>query len=68
MNDNGDGTYTADYTVSSSGLVTVSVELLTQGGLYTEYFNNMDLSGVPVLTQIEPGIEKIWENGLISPT
>ena len=40
MIDNFDGTYTAEYTVSNTGAVTVSVELLTQGGLYAEYFNN----------------------------
>ena len=33
MKDNGDGTYTADYTVPTPGFVTVSVELLNKDGL-----------------------------------
>ena len=47
MTDNGDGTYTADYTVSQSGTVTVSAELLKAGGAHEYYFDNQNWSGNP---------------------
>ena len=30
------------------------------GGIKGEYFNNLDLSGVPILTRVEPGIDYNW--------
>jgi len=33
------------------------------GGIKGEYFNNMDLSGVPVLTRIDPQINFYWNPG-----
>ncbi len=30
------------------------------GGIKGEYFNNLTLSGTPILTRIEPGIDYIW--------
>ena len=33
------------------------------GGAKAEYFNNMDLSGVPVVTRIDPAIDFAWGNG-----
>ena len=47
MTDKGDGTYTADYTVSSSGTVTVSAELLKAGGAHEYYFGNQNWAGTP---------------------
>jgi len=33
------------------------------GGIKGEYFNNMDLSGIPVLTRIDPQIDFYWNPG-----
>jgi hypothetical protein len=30
------------------------------GGIKGEYFNNLDLSGAPILTRVEPGIDYNW--------
>ncbi|MBL7146426.1 MAG: carbohydrate binding domain-containing protein [Phycisphaerae bacterium] len=32
------------------------------GGLKAEYFNNRDLSGQPVLTRVDPGVDFSWGN------
>ncbi|MCP4610011.1 MAG: hypothetical protein GY845_14985 [Planctomycetes bacterium] len=32
------------------------------GGLKAEYFNNRDLSGAPVLTRVDPGVDFSWGN------
>jgi hypothetical protein len=32
------------------------------GGIKAEYFNNTDLSGAPVLTRVDPGIDFSWGN------
>ena len=56
MTDNGDGTYSADFLLSQTGSVTVSVELMSEsvsGGAYVEYFNNINLYGAPVLAKKE---------------
>jgi len=37
------------------------------GGLKGEYFNNQNLSGEPVLTRIDPGIDFIWGSGSPDP-
>ena len=49
MQDNGDGTYRAEYNVLQEGTITVSVLLMRQGGLSAEYFNNAFLDGVPAI-------------------
>jgi len=67
MTDNGDGTFFSDYIVSGPGTVTVSVELLNAGGVYAEYFNNVDWSGAPAATQIESEINHNWGQGLVTP-
>ncbi len=67
MTDNGDGTFSSDYTVSVAGAVTVSVELLKAGGIYAEYFNNQFLSGAPVASQIESEINHNWYEGQVTP-
>ena len=45
MIDNGDGTYNADFSVSSTGSVTVSVELLRVGGLLEYDYNGQAFPG-----------------------
>ena len=66
MTDKGDGTYTVDYTVPSSGSFIVRVDLVKPGGLMGEYFNNMNWSGTPAVTKIDPTIN--FSNGLSTPT
>ena len=51
MSDNGDGTYSANYLLTQTGSVTVSVELMSKsssGGAYVEYFDNINVLGAPV--------------------
>ena len=57
MTDNGDGTYTADYTVPSGGTFFVSVELFQTGGLNAEYFNNISWTGSPVVNKVDLTID-----------
>ena len=59
MADNGDGTYTMDYTVPSDGTFTVSVEVL-EPGLKAEYFSNNAWIGTPEITQIDSTIYFDW--------
>ena len=59
MTDLGDGTYTVDYTVPSSGTFIVFVELSGLNGLKAEYFTNKNWSGTPAITRIDPNI---WFN------
>lgn len=50
MSSNGDGTYSAFYTVPLNGQITVSVFLMQIGGAYGEYFDNVFMDGTPILT------------------
>ena len=60
MTDNGDGTYTADYTVPSGGTFTVSVDLTLTGGLKAEYFSSPAWTGTPTITRIDPTVYFNW--------
>ena len=63
MTDNGDGTYTVDYTVPSEGTFSVSVILAElQSGLQAEYFITPAWNGAPALTRIDPNIYFDWGN------
>ena len=62
MTDNGDGTYTADYTVPSGGTFFVSVELFQAGGLNAEYFNNLSWTGSPAVNKVDPTIDFGYSN------
>ena len=55
MNDEGDGKYTLDYTISQPGSIDVSFELFLPG-LKTDYFD----TGVLTYTSVEPEIDKNW--------
>ena len=71
MTDNGDGTYSADYMLSQTGSVTVSVELLSEGGggAYVEYFDNNAVSGAPVFAKKEmKSLNFQWGFGLVTPS
>lgn len=50
MTDNNDGTYSFSYSVLLDGTVTVVVQLLTGGGVYSEWFDSTDWSGTPART------------------
>lgn len=67
--DNGDGTYTGDYTVPSVGTFTVTVDLVKPeaGGLKAEYFNNNLWSGTPAVTRIDSTINYNWLDGNVTP-
>mmetsp|Transcript_39217 Transcript_39217/g.44954 ORF Transcript_39217/g.44954 Transcript_39217/m.44954 type:complete len:116 (-) Transcript_39217:14735-15082(-) len=67
MTDNGDGTYSASYSVPLDGAVTVSVFLLQAGGAYVEYFDNVFMDGTPAASGIDPTIDHDWKTGLITP-
>ena len=61
MTDNGDGTYTVDYTVPSEGTFSVSVILVElQSGLQAEYFITPEWTGAPEITRIDPNIYFNW--------
>ena len=62
MTDNEDGTYTVDYTVPSGGTFFLSVDLVKTGGLLAEYFNNINWSGTPAVTRIDPSINFSYAN------
>ena len=56
MSDRNDGTYTYTVTLQGSGSATASVSVLTQGAVYTEYWQNFDMSGSPHFTYYESTI------------
>lgn len=66
MDDNGDGTYRAEYNVLQEGTVTVSVLLMRQGGLSAEYFNNAFLDGVPAIQRVESFLDYDWGEDLVT--
>ena len=45
MTDNSNGTYSYNYSVTRPGVITVSILLYTQGGVYNEFFPNQYESG-----------------------
>ena len=66
LTDNSDGTYTGAYTVNAKGYVTVAVYLMTNGGLYGEYFENIWFDGTPALTKVDSTLNFNWGTGLIT--
>jgi len=62
MTDNGDGTYTVDYTVPSGGTFFLSVVHVKTDGLLAEYFNNINWSGTPAVTKTDPSINFSYSN------
>ena len=66
MTDNGDGTYSATYSVNVNGLASVDVLILNQGGFYAEYFNNAFLDGIPAIARIDSEIDFDWGTGLVT--
>ena len=60
MTDNGDGTYTFNYSVPLDGAVTVVIQLLTAGAVYGEWFANTNWSGSPGLANYTSDVNFIW--------
>jgi cysteine-rich repeat protein len=67
MNDHGNGTYTYDFTVSSTGNFTVAPMLYSQGYLYAEYFNNTACSGTHKYSDNPRDIHHVWNLADIYP-
>ena len=67
MTNRGDGTYTTSFYLQGSGSVSVSISVLTNGGLYTEYWHNTSSSGTPAYTYISPTIDNYWGGGMVYP-
>ena len=63
MNDNSDGTYSFDYSVSFDGAVTVIVELLTQGGVKAQWFPNLSYTLPTIKSNITSNINFYWTPG-----
>ena len=52
MTDNGDGTYTYNYSVQLDGAVSVVIKLVKGNRINCKWYGNTSLSGTPVLTNI----------------
>ena len=63
MKDNGDGTYTADYTVPTPGFVTVSVELLNKGLNFPEIVQSKEIK-VKSLKPSVPNTSTVFSRNL----
>ena len=69
MTDNGDGTYQADYSFTGGvgTSLTVSAELVTDNGMWIEYYNNKNFVGVPDIARFETSdINYDWGGGLVT--
>lgn len=66
LTDNNDGTYTGSYKVNAKGYVTLAVYLMSNGGLYGEYFENIWFDGTPAISRIDPMLNFDWGTGLIT--
>ena len=67
MKDNGDGTYSFDYSVQLDGAITVLVAL-KQNGAYSTWYDNNLWSGSPSVYNVSSKIDFNWGTGLITPT
>ena len=50
MTDNGDGTYSFQYSISVDGAITIIVQLLNGAGVKGDWYNNVNWSGAPTFT------------------
>jgi hypothetical protein len=62
MQDNGDGTYYYDYTLTREGPVVVQVILITNG-LTMDYYPNSSWSGSPTATTLVSNLDLQWGFG-----
>jgi hypothetical protein len=62
---NGDGTHSYSYTINLDGKITYSIILYTQGGIYSEYFDNTNASGTVAKTNITSTLNFNWGLGSI---
>ena len=66
MADNLDGTYKYSYTPELDGTITISVFLLTYGGVYGEYFDSSTWSGTVVKTEYPTTLNVNWGTGALT--
>ena len=52
--------FSTDFVINRVGKVTISVVLARRGGLYAEFFNNIQLQGTPVFGRIDSIIDFDW--------
>jgi hypothetical protein len=62
MQDNGDGTYSYDYTLTKEGLITIQV-ILVANGLAMDYFPNRTWSGSPTVSSTISTLNENWGYG-----
>ena len=67
MVDNGGGTYTYTHTVDRPGEITVNIIKYTQGGVYSEFYDNLDFIGVNAHTTISSDLAFDWDWGDVYP-
>ena len=61
MTDHGDGTYSHTFTIDQGyGTITASVSVLTEGAVYSEYWQNQSFSGPALYSWFEPNIDNYW--------
>jgi predicted alpha-1,2-mannosidase len=60
---NSDGSWVANYDVIPALSDALFTPDMKESGLLGEYFNNMNLSGVPVLTRIDKKLDFFWGGG-----
>ena len=65
MTDNGDNTYTYDYTVSRPGEITINVLKYTPNQVRIEYFPTKALTGANEKVSYIPNIDLDWGQGVI---
>ena len=63
MVDNGDGTYSFDYSVSFDGAVTIITNLLAKGGVKAQWFSNTSLSPPAVQSNTISNLNTFWMPG-----
>ena len=56
MTDNGDGTYSYNYSVSFDGAITILVKLVTGNGINAVWYSGTTWSGSPIFTTTYPAI------------
>ncbi len=65
MRDNGDGTYSANYSAPKKGYVTIILYWMRNSGVYAEYYAGMYLEGNHIAARVDPGLSMNWGSGII---
>lgn len=62
MTDNTDGTYSYEYTPTEEGTATVSISVLTSGGVLANFWRNVYRTGEPDASLFQGPINNLWED------